>query len=444
MRFFCARSATVSMLTGAIMLASLAGTLGAQDPGRPSLLPLPPLPSAPVGAGVSRTAATDSLWGQPEPSPIPQVAPPGAEIMGPQYYEAMKGGYEGGCTTCTSGACAPVGCHNQYVYANALLMTHVKQGGFVPGIDSVTGNAELFFCQPEFNNLWHGGFEIGTGWCFGCNCNNALEAVYWGIYPATGSALARGSLNSTIDFGDLTYDGANANTFYTNSTIQEVRYGFNFHSLETNIVGNGLCGGPFGCGQCGCCLGQSGSPWGFGWTAGFRYINFSEQFLYRADTADFDFNGDPTELNYGMGLNNNLFGFQLGGGLSYCVSDSLSGYAIAKFGIYDNWVTTSQTVYGTQGRAVINNGPFVGDEFDVRSDDNVFSCAGQFDLGGRYAINNDWSMNFGWRVMALSGVAISEVNVIDDQFQNVNGIASQQTTGSFIMHGGYVGATYCW
>jgi opacity protein-like surface antigen len=452
MTFIRARGATVLKMTGALLLASLASLASnawCQDTGLPSLLPLPPMATAPNGYAlapggyaVASTAATDALWGQAEPSPVPQVgnAPaPSQSVMGPEYYDAMQGDYTGGsCTTC-----GPTGCHNHYVFANALLMTHVKQGGFVPGVDSATGSAALFFCQPEFGNLWHGGFEIGTGWCFGSGCNNALEVVYWGLYPAAGSAIARGSLDSTIDFGDLTYNGANANTFYQNATIQEVQYGFNFNSVEANLVGNGCCGGPFGCGMCGCCNGRGGSPWGFGWVGGFRYINFSEQFLYRSDTTDNNFNGDATELNYAMGLNNNLFGFQLGAGLSYCVTNSLTAYSIAKFGIYDNRVSQLQTVYGTQGTATINNGPFNGDDFNVRSTDNVFAGAGQFDLGGRWAVNDSWSVNFGYRVMALSGVAISEVNAVRDQFQNVAGIASQQTTGSFIMHGGYVGATYC-
>jgi hypothetical protein len=99
---------------------------------------------------------------------------------------------------------------------------------------------------------------------------------------------------------------------------------------------------------------------------------------------------------------------------------------------------------GTGGNATINNGPFAGQDFNVHSSDNVLSCAGQLDVGGRYAINSCWSVNFGYRVVGLSGVAISEVNAIHNQFQNVDGIRSQQTTGSFILHGGFVGATYCW
>ena len=144
-----------------------------------------------------------------------------------------------------------------------------------------------------------------------------------------------------------------------------------------------------------------------------------------------------------MNLTNDLFGFQLGGGLSYCVTDRLTAYSIAKFGVFDNHVTQTQQVFNTAGNATINNGPFNGQEFNVHSSDNVLSCAGQFDVGGRYAITNNWSVNFGYRVVGLSGVAISEVNAIHNQFQNVDGIRSQQTTGSFILHGGFAGVTYC-
>jgi opacity protein-like surface antigen len=351
----------------------------------------------------------------------------------------MKGPYEG-CSVCISGCCS----HRHYVYANALVMTHVKQGGFVPSLDSTTFEPAVLFCQPEFGGIWHGGFEVGTGWCFGCDGRKALEVVYWGLYPATGVATARGDLVSMIDFGDLEYAGSNANTYFQNALVQQVQYGFDFNSVEVNLVGNCSCGGPFGCGMCGCCSGRGGSPWGAGWIAGFRYINFDENWLFRSDTADWNFNGDPSELNYQMDLTNNLFGFQIGGGLSYCITDRLTAYGLAKFGVYDNFVSQTQRVYGTQGNATINNGPYSGEEFNVYSTDNVLACAGQFDVGGRYAISDRWSVNFGYRVMALAGVAISEVNAVQDNFQNVDGIASQQTTGSFILHGGFVGATYCW
>jgi hypothetical protein len=424
-----------------LMVASLATAGWCQDPRTPSLLP------AWGSAGVApATAVGDSQWYGGDISPVPpvqytQTGSVGSGVSGlaDQYDAAMKGGYEGVCTTCSSGSC-----RNHYVYASGLAMTHVKQGGFVAGVDSTTFDAELFFCQREFNNLWKGGFELGTGWCFGSDNRAGIELVYWGLYPGTDSALVRGNLDSTIDFGDLDYNGINANTFVTAADVMEVQWRYAFHSAEINLFGNGACGGPLGCGMTGCCLGNSGSPWGFGWVGGFRYIHLNEAFLFRADTTDAVFNGDPTELNYRMQLNNNLFGFQLGGGISYCVTQRLTTYAIAKFGVYDNRVSQFQTVYGTQGTATVNNGPNTNVPFIVRSTDDVLAGAGQFDLGGRWAVNDRWSVNFGYRVMALAGVAISETNAVRSGFQNLEGIASQQTTGSFILHGGYLGATYAW
>src|SRR5262249_10199479 len=118
----------------AILLASLASTAWCQDLGQPSLLPMPL-----TGAGgypVAPASAYDAIWGQPDPSPIPQVGniqSPMQAPLGSDYMNAMKGGYDG-YSACGPGGC----CSNHYVYANALVMTHIKQGGFVPAVDSGT------------------------------------------------------------------------------------------------------------------------------------------------------------------------------------------------------------------------------------------------------------------------------------------------------------------
>jgi hypothetical protein len=424
-----------------LLLGSLTSVAWAQSGPMPSLLPLPPLPGA--SYPVRAAAATDANWYQGQaPVQTGVQQSPSDKGMSGEYSDAMKGGYEGpGCTTCNSAAGC---CHNHYVYANALLMTHDKRGGFVTSLDAGSGNPEVFFCAPEFGRLWHGGFEIGTGWCFGCDCNSAIEAVYWGLFPADGRSAARGNLNSTIDFGDLNHTSGNANVNFTGAQIQEVRYGFDLNNVEINLLGNGCCGGPFGCGMCGCCMGRAGSPWGFGWLAGFRYINFSEDWSFNSDTTDDQINGDPTELSYNVQLNNNLFGFQLGTGLSYCVTERFTAYVIGKMGIYNNYVTQTQRVFGPGGSAIINNGPFTGDAFLVDAEDDDVAFTGQIDLGGRWAVNDQWSVNFGYRALGLAGVAISETNIQRSGFQNLLGIADTQTDGSFIVHGGYVGATYCW
>jgi opacity protein-like surface antigen len=424
MKSFYARGVSL-----ALVLVGMTSTAWAQVVGMPSLLPQPPMP---MNYPVAQTAATDGLYQQGEVSPAPVL---GAN----DYMDAMKGGYESCSTSCGQGIC----CHNHYIYANALVMTHVKMGGFVTSIDSVTGDQRINFCQEEFGNLWNGGFEVGTGWCFGCNCQNAIELVYWGLFPSTRVRTVH-NVDSLIDFSDLTYNGTPVDTIFNGAQTHQVEYSYNFNSVEANIVGNGCNGGPFGCGMCGCCNGNGGSPWGAGWVAGFRYINFSEHWMFSADPTGNAINGDPQEVNYLVQLNNNLFGFQLGGGLSYCVTDRLTAYTIAKYGIYDNSVTSLQRVYGTAGNADINNGLSVGQNFDIRGTHNVFSQAGQLDIGGRWAATNNWSVNFGYRVLALSGVAIVEDNIRQNNFQDTDGVNFLKWYGSFVLHGAFAGATYCW
>jgi len=452
MKCLCARGASLL-----ILLATLTSRAWCQDTGLPSLVPLPPMPPISSGYPVARATATDGLWGQEPISPvqgIPQSPAPLSPMkdspnISPDYSDALKGGYES-CSTCTGGGMNC--CHNHYVYANALLMSLTKQCGFVPSVDSVTGNQRLNFCNTEFGNIWRGGFEIGAGWCFGncgcggCNscCNtNAIELVYWGLFPTTTRIHSFDNMNSTIDFGDLDYNGNNANAAFTNAEAQAVQHSWGFNSVEASLVGNCNGCGPFGCGMCGCCCGSCGGRFGFGYTAGFRYINFFDRFIF-SSTPTFDFN-DPAAANYLVATTNNLFGFQIGGGLSYCITNRLTAYVIGKAGVYDNSVTALQRVYGTQGNAVINNGSFAGQDFVVRTaPKSTLAASGQIDLGGRWNISNSWTANFGYRVLGLAGVATTDTNIHTANFHDVDGIAFTSRCGSVLLHGFYAGAVYCW
>jgi len=469
MRSNCAWSASL-----AVLLATMTGPAWCQDAGLPSLLPLPPMPAATSGYPVRPAAASGLNWYQgtdqatiaplqspsqgalpapartvaPLPQPMPEIAG-NPSVLGNDYLGAMKGGYDGSIVS--NGSCGTIGgcggnacCGNHYVYANALLMNRLRPGGFATSTFNATGNQAINFCNQEFGGQWVGGFEVGTGWCFGCNCNSALELVYWGLFPATGTAGATGGVNSLINFSDLNYNGANANVPFTNAQIQQAQSAYNFNSVEANLVGNSLCGGPFGCGMCGLCSGRAGSPWGFGYVAGFRYMNFTDRFLFSSNANSTDLVNDPNALNYLGQFNNNLYGFQLGSGLSYCVTNRLTAYVIGKAGVYDNVVSGLQRVYGTAGNAVINNGPYTGQDFVVRTANrSTFAMSGQIDLGGRWAITNNWSANFGYRVLALAGVATADDNFQQTQFHDVDGVAFLNRSGSFLIHGAYAGATYC-
>jgi len=473
MKFICARCASL-----AILLAALTTQAWSQDTGRPSLFALPPLPPIGNGYPISQVAANDAVWGPNELSPV-QTAPiqtpmqgstkgpeviqtppqgslsiPKDSLLSNDYLGAMKGDYAGSCSVgspCGGSAC----CHRHYVFANALAMTRQEDCGMVVSVDDVTGQERL--CSScGINGQWAGGFEVGAGWCFGggsccgsacsscCNCN-AIELVYWGLFPATVCNNHVDDMDSTLNMQDLTYNGGSANVPYHSAEFQQVCTQYNFNSLELNLVGNCGCG-PFGCGMCGCCCGGSCRRVGFGYVAGFRYLNFSDYFLYQTSLNGFSMTGtDPNELNYAISTTNNLFGFQLGGGMSYCVCNRLTAFAIGKVGIYDNSVTALQKVYGPAGTAVIANGPHINEQFDVRTTGmNNLAVSGQLDFGARWMICNCLTMNFGYRVLGLSGVATTGSNIVQQNFHDVDGIASVNRCSSFLLHGAFAGLTYCW
>jgi hypothetical protein len=431
-------------LAAALCALGLAGSASAQQAAPPSLFPIPlPGTTAPAAYPVSQTAATSS-WYDNGSSPAGElVVPSDKHIQQAPPIVSPEGDWNS-CTSgvgCASG-CGPACCPGKYVYANGLVMTHLKNNGFVTSIDSGTGSPELFFCDPEYGNLWHGGFEIGTGCCFGGCCDRGFEVVYWGLYPAEGTITATGTLDSLIDFGDIDFGGGDGNAIFDGAAAHRVGFDQGFHSVEVNLIGN--YGGPLGCGRVGCCGTGCGERWGFGWLAGFRYINFTEDWLFSADPTDTVFDGDADELNYEVDLQNNLIGFQMGAGFDYCLTNRFQTYIIGKVGIYGNDIQMQQRIYGASGNAVINNGPFVGEDYDISASDFDLAMSGQIDLGGRYAITENWSVDAGWRVLALSGVAITEDNVVQTNFQNVDGTNDIQTAGSLLLHGGYVGLTYAW
>ena len=455
MRSFHARG-----VASALVLASLASTALAQDAGFPSLLPLPPAqPVYPVTAA----AATDVLWNQPEPSPAPAPAPALEDlpspsdvkiddhsVISPDYHDAMHGGY-GGDVCDMGGSCCP----NFYTYGNFLWMTREKRGGFVTSIDSVTFEPRLFFCAPNFGDMWYGGFEVGAGWCLnprkcgGCGdgscCDScgtcAIELTYWGLFPDVAEENPTDPLISMIDFSDLDYDGAGLDTLFSPAEMHRILYKYDLNRVELQLVGNGPWGGPFGCGRTAC---RTGPRFGFGYMAGFRYLDYSEGFLFSADNDDTTFDNDDDEAHYQVELDNDLIGFQVGGGINAWVTNRLSAYALGRIGVYNNHITMMQQIYGEAGPVTVNNGPNLGSEFFIESEKDELAVVGQLDLGVRWAISRRWSADLGYRIIGLSGVAIAEDNVQRDNFQNLEGIADIQTQGAVLIHGGYAGVTFSW
>jgi hypothetical protein len=454
MRSFPLAGATLVAL--AVSAAAIGRPAIAQEAGAPALFPIP----LPTAYPVALTAGSDSAWYDSRPGgagadehvvsvhdaarenspahlPAPAAESPTPSIPFDDYQSAMKGGWD----SCTSGVASPCAdancCRRHYVYASGLVMTRVSGGGFVTSTDA-NGDPALAFDSSAFGNNWHGGFEVGGGCCWG-SCRG-LEFVYWGLYPASAEQTVTGTLDSPLDLADIDYNGGDGNAIFDGAAAHRLRYDYDLHSVELNLLGS--YAGPLGCGRVGYCGTGCGERWGFGWLAGFRYINYTEDWLFSAEFDDTTFDNEGDQLNYEVDLQNHLIGFQLGVGLDYCVTHALQAYVVGKAGIFGNAIDMQQSIYGSAGDATLNTGPASGEVYDVDSDDVDLALASQIDVGGRYAINQNWSLDFGWRVLALSGVAIAEDNVVQSNLGGARG--DIQTASSVIVHGGYAGLTYAW
>ena len=430
----------------ALGLVCLAPSTQAQEPfGSPSLLALPATSHAYPG----RQVAHENLWAAPETSPVStdQNAPP----RPPADESVISGDYKAAMTneSCTSTVCGNGACgccqNNWFVYGGALLMT--REYGHKFNVSFDTGPpADTVICSCHNDMDYSGGFEITAGRTFNCGCN-ALAVTYWGLYPsdqeenAFGSNMV-GNLNANLDFSGLDYDNgggaAGMDLYFDDALRHRVTTSNNIQNVEVNLLG-GCCGiTPWSCGYGECC----GQRLSCNWVAGVRYFQFDENFSLGADTVDTSFDGGLDEVYYDVETENTLWGVQIGGGVNYCINPCWSVYSNGKAGVFGNNMDIYQRVYGSNGGAVVNNGTYLGDSCAINTGDTRLAVMGQIDSGIKWQISCRWSATIGYRVLGVSGVALLSEQIPTD-LTNLGAMREVDSSGSLLLHGGYLGAQFC-
>ncbi|MFN0022132.1 MAG: BBP7 family outer membrane beta-barrel protein, partial [Pirellulaceae bacterium] len=347
------------------------------------------------------------------------------------------------CTTGVSGDCGSgCGC-GWFGSVGALILGPSSRCNTYLSYDSATYLPVLTTSQT--NGAFGGGIDITAGKMLGCG-NWGASFTYWGVYPSAARADVyntdvTGNLGSYLNFGGLTYN-ANPGTNYWNAVVhQRIVTNQTINSAEINLLGNCGCG-LFGCDSC-VCGGPCGPRLGMGWTMGLRYFQFNDDFNYYSDNLDNVLDGSINEMQYRINTRNSLYGFQVGGGLNYRVWNCFSLYGIGKAGIYNNRASVSQAIYGSGGDATVNVGPYAGTAYRFQDHTDNLAFLGQLDLGGRYQMSRCWSINGGYRMVGISGLALTD-GQIPSNFAYVPDAQRVNACDSLILHGGYVGATFCW
>lgn len=286
-----------------------------------------------------------------------------------------------------------------------------------------------------------GGAGADIGHYFNCG-RNSLQFVYWGVYPGVSEANAYGAntvagLNTILHFDGLQYDAGTGpqdlrGTFFFNADRHRVQRSYEAHNFELNLWGHNFTSG------CG--------PLQLGWTAGVRYLRFDEDFLYSSDVNDVVFSGAPEELHYGIDVENNLIGFQLGGRADYCVGPRLNFFAATKVGIFGNHIRHRSRIFGATSQAFVGDPtiPFFGQDVDITSSKDDFAMIGDLSIGANWCINPCWAITAGYRAVGVSGVALSTNQVPVDFIAALDSVRAVDSNGSLILHGAFVGVNFCY
>ena len=324
-------------------------------------------------------------------------------------------------------------------------------GGIVMGRDRAdhytfsygTGNeAEQYTDTRNADMNWTGGYDIRFGRYFNCQ-RNAIEAVYWNLNPSsqttqTTSANVLGNLNGILNWNSLNYGGVTADNFVNvapgNVGIHQLTRDYSFQNIELNLWQ--FCGS-CAAGPCSC------SRLRHNWLVGVRYFRFDESLLFAADANDLQITHADDEIFYNINLQNHLLGFQVGNQAQYCLSDRLAANFGIKLGLYSNRINHTSEIGGGLGPATINNGPFLGEEFCVKSSKNDIAFLGEVNLGLRYCFSSCWAGTIGYRALAVTGVAMPADQIYPD-LRGINDVVNIDSSRGMILHGGYAGLEYNW
>jgi hypothetical protein len=400
----------------------------------------PPVP-VPVGTPSVASPVVEPMAGE-----IPHAAPS-------VYEEAASGGWSGDC-----GVCMPSCCPTWYGYVGAVFMGRDRANRTWTTYETGNNANQLMFFP---NSDWGTGGEVTIGhtWCGSHACDDGctscgggcaegqmcggcggmtpyqhgLEFTYWGISDMDGEDSRRSEtdqLSTPIDLGfvDINTPGLPASVFFDNAREHRVRRENDFHNFEVNLVDFST---------------QYDRTLRFQWLAGARWFRFDEylQFASVAGGSEFGSNGGLDEAYLDLDVENNLYGFQIGGRADYRVGHRCRLFGGTKLGLFANEIEFDTRLYRGDGAVAVFTS--TGNAFDLSADKTDVSFLAQIDFGVGYDITKHLSAIIGYRAVALTGIALA-----DDQVPAFlaaeNDWTDIDSSGSMILHGAFVGGEYRW
>jgi hypothetical protein len=412
----------------------------------PAPAPAPALVPAPAPAMGYTTPAPAACY--------PAAAPQGSGLMNqmladPNANGCVNGGgvYGGAVNQFQQAACAPGadGCGNGlcgqgyfcpwYASVSALVMGRSDSRRLWTTYEDGNLPNQLMNSQFPLEWKWGGEVRLGHRFCYECvPC--AIEATYWTTQSFAGSqtsTFAGGAVSTTLDVDYITFHNQGTGTdqqaawWFFGAQSQTLARRDEFHDAEINLVREQLA---WAC----------DSPWDIGWSCGVRYFRFQEDLRYSSLRANYAATDPTGTAIFDDTATNNLVGFQIGFDAAYNVCNGLRLFITPKVGIYDNMMESTfaaQLADGTKGVSQY----YGAYDPNPHGTKNALSFLTQIDVGAEWQFTRNWSARAGYRVVAITGMALA-----DDQFPqymtDIPEMQRVQTTGSLVLHGAFFGVTY--
>lgn len=398
---------------------------------RPSMAPAnPPM----VGAEYDYPPAA--------PVPAPQGSGVTNQMLAEQGYDGSPdngGPYRGaveryeraacnpGCDDCVGDSCQAGCCSPWYAGISALVLGRTD----APRVWTTyrDGYNETQLMNTQFGMQWACGGEVRLGRRFCCGCvPYAVEASYWTTEAMTGSQSCSwpgGYVSTPLIVGYINFDGTSAENWFNGAEEHRITRRDEFHNFEINLVREQLA---WAC----------DSPWDIGWSAGVRYFRFQEDLNFETRAQGCEWTDLAGTAHLQDIATNNLIGFQFGFDAAYCLGSGVRFYVSPKVGLYDNLMNTDFRCSTGDG---INGSTDDYGSFPATGSANGIAFLTQIDLGADWRISRSWSARAGYRVVAITGVALAD-SQFPQYLNDIPDIKKIQHTDSLVLHGAFVGLTY--
>ena len=398
------------------------------SPGQPGAVPAAPQaygqPNVPQAYAPGSVTAPQAY--PQRMSPAPQG--PGCGVVDQMLLEASPGNGYGGAPRggygCYGGAVnqygqaaqGQVSCNTGgdrdlwYGSLNALFMS--RSGSDRVWTSYETNNNANQMMNTDMPLAWQPGGEVTLGRRFCCG-QWAVEGTYWSLANFTGhtSVTSASGVSTPLNMSFIDFNGVAVTTspqYFDSSCEHDLWRNDSLQNVEVNVKRSVFTS------NCNCCDSCKSSPWDLNFMVGARYFRFEDSILLGAlqQGCTWGENGGANQAFMGDTVTNNLYGAQVGFDAAYRFSNCWKLCVGTKFGCFENHMTGLFQIYRGDGCvATVDPASGVNGAFPVNSTKDGVSFMGQIDLGLQWSFHENWSAQIGYRVVALTGVALSDSQI---------------------------------